>query len=260
LAPKMFQSKVVIVTGSSAGIGAGTAVQFAREGASGIVLHGRKEDALKEVKTLVEQAGNGKTKVHYVVGDVTDDNVRVKLINDTINQFGKLDILVNNAGIATVGTLSEATIESYDNVFAVNVRSVVALTQLALPHLIKSKGNIVNVSSVAGLMAKKPEFLFYAMSKAALDHFTRCLAVDLGPKGVRVNGINPGYIGDTNMTSRQMTSDKQKEFEEKRGKEHPIGRVGRVEEVADLIIFLASNKAQFITGVNLPIDGAISIS
>jgi len=251
----MFQGKVVLITGSSVGIGAGTAVQFAREAASGVVIHGRNEEELKKVKSKCEEAGKGKTKVLICLGDITSDEVRAKLINDTIMEFGRLDVLVNNAGFAIRGTGSEGTIDSYDKIFAVNVRAVVALTQLAIPHLIKIGGNIINVSSVAAVKAFSAS-TFYCMSKAALDHFSRCLAVELGPKGVRVNSVNPGYIHDTEFQSRMgIAPEQSKQFAEARANIYPLRRVGTVEEVADQIIHLASDKAKFITGITLPIEG-----
>jgi len=256
----MFKSKVVLVTGSSTGIGAGTAIKFASEGAAGVVLHGRKEDALKSVKEQCEKAGKGTVKVHIVVGDITKQDVREKMVNETIQKFGQLDVLVNNAGISmNPVTFSDAKIDIYDQIFDINVRSLVVLTQLAVPHLIKSKGSIVNLSSAAGLKALAT-FNYYCMSKAAVDHFTRCLAVDLGPKGVRVNSINPGYIGETELaTSRGAASEAVKAFTARAEQQYPLRRVGKVDEVADAILYLASDQAKFVTGVVLPVDGGAVI-
>jgi len=254
----MFKSKVVIVTGSSSGIGAGTAIKFASEGAAGVVIHGRREDALKKVKEQCEQAGKGTVKVHMVVGDITKQDVREKLVNETIQQFGRLDVLVNNAGITMnpASTLTEAKIETYDQVFDTNVRSLIILTQLAVPHLITAKGSIVNISSAAGLKALPP-FIYYCMAKAALDHFTRCLAVDLGPKGVRVNSMNPSSVVGTDLATRPGGWDPEmfKGLVAQCEQTFPLRRVATTEEAADTILFLASDKAKFITGVVLPFDG-----
>jgi len=251
----MFKSQVVIVTGSSTGIGAGTAVKFASEGARGIVLHGRQVDSLKSVKERGEKAGQGNVKVIMCIGDITQESVRQKLINDTIKEFGQLNILVNNAGISMRGTVSELPIDIYDKVFDVNVRSLVALTQLAIPHLVKSSGNIVNISSGAAVKAL-PMFTYYCMSKAALDHFTRCLAVELGPKNVRVNSVNPGFIPGTEIVTRQgVTVEQIKAHTERAEQMYPLRRVGTIDEVADAILYLASDKAKFITGVVVPVDG-----
>jgi len=253
----MFKSKVVLVTGSSTGIGAGIAIKFASEGAAGVVLHGRKEDALKSVKEQCEKAGHGSTKVHYVVGDVTNQDVREKMIKETIENFGRLDVLVNNAGIMNSSIFTEAKIDIYDQTFDVNVRSLILVTQLAVPHLINSKGNIVNTSSAGGLKAV-PNFAFYCMSKAAVDHFTRCLAVDLGPKGVRVNSINPGYIKETELgrvRGAEAAAEVSKTFIAHAEKTYPLRRPGTVDDVADAVSYLASDKAKFVTGVSFPVDG-----
>jgi len=193
-----------------------------------------------------------------VVGEITDAGVREKLINETVNTFGRLDVLVNNAGVMPITLPSEASMDIYDRVFNVNVRSVVALSQLALPHLIKTKGNIINISSGLGIKAL-PMFTFYCMSKAALDHFSRCLAVDLGPKGVRVNSLNPGEIEDTLLMGRTGISlDSSKEQLENKRKTIPLARAGHVAEVAPAIVFLASDKAKFITGTTFCVDGGFA--
>jgi len=250
----MFKSKVVIVTGSSVGIGAATAVKFATEGAN-VVVHGRKEAALQEVKQKCLKAGDGKTKVHVVVGDISLEEVRQKLINETIKEFGQLDVLVNNAALFDPSTFSESTMEIYDKLFNVNVRSLIALTQLAAPHLIKSKGNIVNISSDVGCKAVAWA-MFYALTKATLNHFTKCLALDMGPKGVRVNSVNPAYIPETDVLNRAgISADDQKFYVNMAKGAYPLQRPGTVDEVADGILFLASDNAKFVTGVIFPVDG-----
>jgi len=254
----LFKSKVVIVTGSSTGIGAGIAIKFASEGATGIVLHGRQEEALKNVKAQVEKAGQN-VKVLICVGDITKDETRKKLINETIQQFGRLDILVNNAGISMLSPICDAPIEIFDKIFDVNVRALIMITQLAIPHLIKSGGNIVNVSSVAALKAYS-HYTFYCMAKISVDHFTRCLAVELGPKGVRVNCVNPGAIPETEIGTRQgRTAEESARYMAQAGAAYPLRRPGTVEEVADTIAHLASDKAKFLTGLCVPIDGGSTI-
>jgi len=248
----MFKSKVVIVTGSSGGIGAATAAKFAAEGAN-VVIHGRKEAALHEVKEKCLKAGAG--KVHICVGDISKEEVRQKLVNDTIKEFGKIDVLVNNAALFDQSTFSESSMEVYDKLFDVNVRSVIALTQLAAPHLVKSKGNIVNISSDVGCKAVTWA-MFYALTKATLNHFTKCLALELGPKGVRVNAINPAYIPETDvLSSAGIVGDEQKSYVKMAMDSYPLRRPGTMDEVGDAILFLASDKATFVTGVLFPVDG-----
>jgi len=255
----MFKSKVIIITGSSTGIGAGTAVKFASEEASGIVLHGRNEEALNKVKEQCEKAGKGNSKIYICVGDIRKQETRESLVKAAIAQFGRLDVLVNNAGINKgLADFHEAKIDSFDEIFDVNVRSAVTLTKLALPHLIESKGNIVNVSSVGGFKVHTG-YGYYCMSKAALDHFTRCLAVELGPKGVRVNSVNTGLIKGTEAASRQPGAKKMIEYGRQIIKTYPLRRSGTVDEVADAILYLASHKANFITGVTFPVDGGAKL-
>jgi len=254
----MFQSKVVIITGSSSGIGAATAVKFAEAGAD-VVIHGRRESELEEVKAQCLRAGKGNTKVHAVVGDITKDDVRQKLVNETIEKFGKLDVLFNNAGVWDPAAFSESPVELYDKIFNVNVRSLIALTQLAVPHLIKTKGNIINNSSVAGVKPKATG-IYYGVSKAAVNHFSKCLAVDLGPKGVRVNCVNPGFFPDTNAVTRVIGEDAKAAFKTSIADMNPLRRTGELDELTGAILFLASEKASFITGILFPVDGGYLVS
>jgi len=251
----MFKGKVVIVTGSSSGIGARMAERFAAEGASGLTIHGRREDSLQGVKEKCVKAGGGTTKVHICVGDISSEEVRQKLINETVKQFGSLDVLVNNAALWDSNNFFESSMETYDKLMDVNVRSVIALTKLAAPHLIQSKGNIVNISSDVGVKAVAWS-MFYAITKAALNHFTKCLALELGPKGVRVNAINPGYIPDTDVLSRAgVTGEQEKGFVQMITENYPLRRPGTTDEVCDATLFVASDKAKFVTGIFLPVDG-----
>lgn len=166
-----FAGKVVIVTGASSGIGAGAAINFSKLGAK-VAITGRNE------KNLQETASKCEGEVLSIIGEINDENVRTKIINETIKRFGQIDVLVNNAGIGLDGTILTTTLDRFDNVMATNVRSVFHLTQLAAPHLIKTKGNIVNISSVTAVRAFT-NFLVYCMSKAAVDQLTKCVALEL---------------------------------------------------------------------------------
>lgn len=245
--------KVVIVTGASSGIGATTAEAFAKQG-SKVVLVGRNEPNLKAAESVCK-AANSKAELLAIVADVTVDAERI--INSTIDRFGQLDVLVNNAGIFEVGNILDIDVEQFDRIFNTNLRAVFLLTKFAAPHLIKTQGNIVNVSSIAGLRSIR-DVSSYCASKAALDQFTRCIALDLAPKKVRVNSVNPGVIV-TDIQRRRGLSPKEVDDFYLRSKEtHPLGRAGEAKEVADAIIFLASDSSSFITGANLPIDGGIT--
>lgn len=178
------------------------------------------------------------------------------IIEKTIERFGKLDVLVNNAGAGRQSTIEDATLADFDFGINTNLRSVFHLTSLAVPHLVKTKGNVVNVSSVAGLRAF-PGFLPYCVAKAGLDQFTKCVALELASKGVRVNSVNPAVI-DTNFftTNFDFDSKAYAAFLEDSKRVHPLGRAGTTSEVAHAIAYLADNKAaSFVTGTLLAVDG-----
>lgn len=180
-----FNDKVVLVTGASSGIGADAARHLAKLGAK-VAIVGRNE---KRLNTVAEEIKNlGLVTPLAIVADVTEDAERI--VDETIEQFGKLDVLINNAGIVIQDNVVQVNISEFDRIFDTNVRSAIKLTKLCVPHLEKTKGNVVNVSSVAGLKAFQ-NIMSYCISKAALDQFTKCTALDLAPKGIRVNSINP---------------------------------------------------------------------
>lgn len=182
-----FTGKTVIVTGASSGIGAQAAREFAKLGAN-VTLSGRNVENLQEVAKECSADGS---KTLVIAGDVADLENAKKIIEETIKKFSQIDVLVNNAGVLEVGTIENTSIEQYDRVMNTNVRAIYHLTMLAVPHLIAMQGNIVNISSVNGIRSF-PGVLAYNISKAALDQFTRCVALELAPKNVRVNSVNPG--------------------------------------------------------------------
>lgn len=244
------KNKVALITGASSGIGAACAKLFSNLDAS-LVLNGRNESSLNKISLEC----NKSSKLIKVIGDVSEDDTLRRLVDETIKSFGKLDILINNVGF-TRGSASIETLklDDFDQVMRVNVRSIVALTQLCLPYLEASKGNIVNVSSVSGTRSFT-NILAYGISKAALDQFTKSTALELSPKGIRVNSVNPGVIV-TNFHLRSGYSNEQyKAYIEGCKKTHALGRVGTADEVAQTIAFLASDAASFITGELVHVDG-----
>lgn len=247
-----FTNKVIIITGASSGIGAGAAEHLSKLGAK-LVLTGRNEENLR---TTVEKC---KGEVLPVVADMNVEADRKRIVDETIKKFGKIDVLVNNAGVGARGDILTTTLEQFDNIMNTNVRSVFHLTQLAAPYLIATKGNIVNVSSVGGLRSFVG-FLAYSMSKSALDQFTRCVALELAPNGVRVNSINPAVIKTKFYEPLGMTESDYNAYVEHAKTTHALGRVGTVEDTAYAIAFLASNEASsFITGTTLAVDGGKAI-
>lgn len=204
------------------------------------------------------RAKNG-SRVEEYVGDVSNPESNKQLINLTISKFGKLDILINNAGIgAKNDILSENLMQDFDKIFSINVRGLVSLTHEAVPHLIKSKGNIVNVSSAASFLSTDG-MLIYTLSKAAVTRFTRSLAAELGPKGVRVNEVNPAFT-KTNIFGAgfHWTKEMEKSVFESALKLMPKGQICEPEDIANSITFLASEqKAALVTGHSLMIDGGL---
>ncbi|GAB0090106.1 Short-chain dehydrogenase/reductase, conserved site [Sergentomyia squamirostris] len=251
-----FEGKVVLITGASSGIGEETAVQFAAQGAR-VALIGRNQVGLTKTLNLCKKPTSEYSHL-IIVADVTKEEDAKKIINSTIVHFGKLDILVNNAGIMDYGSIETTSLDQYDQVMNTNLRSVYQLTMLAVPHLIKTKGNIVNVSSCAGIRSF-PNILAYCTSKAALDQLTRCVALELGSMQVRVNSVNPGIIM-TDLHKRSGMDDKAVDSLMERCKHtHALGRAGRPSEVTAGILFLASDKAAFMTGAILPMGGGREI-
>lgn len=254
-----FSGKVVLITGSSSGIGACTAFEFAKQNAN-LSLTGRNEDNLKSVAKKCIHLGA--QDVIYTVADLTIEEDIKNLVTNTVQGFKSktINVLVNSAGIYETDCLLNASEEKFDRIFQTNLKSIYSLTHLAVPFLIQSKGNIVNVSSYSGIRSV-PWSLSYSMSKASLDQFTKCTALELASKGVRVNSVNPGAtLTGIQKKSGIMTQEKMDEFVERCRKTHPLGRPGYPEDIANAILFLASEKSSFITGVVLPIDGGKHIS
>ncbi len=244
------QGKVCIITGASSGIGRAAARLFAENGASVIAL-GRNETELKALRDET-QLTNGKLKIQ--LADVLDATQMENVVNETIEDFGQIDVLVNAAGIILNGSIENTTVDDWDKMMNVNLRAVFCLMQKCVPYLEKTKGNIVNVSSVAGTRAFS-NLLAYCVSKAATDQLTRCSALDLAPKGVRVNAVNPGVVVTSLHKRGGMAEENYQNFLEHSKTTHPIGRVGEPLEIAELIYYLASEKASWITGATYAIDG-----
>ncbi|XP_044313321.1 3-oxoacyl-[acyl-carrier-protein] reductase FabG [Drosophila rhopaloa] len=246
-----FSGKVVLITGAASGIGAATAEMFSKLGAC-LTLVDREEEGLlclmkKCIKTGREPYG--------IAGDLLKPVEIECIARKTTERFGgKLDVLVNGAGVMPTGTLQSTELACFTHVMEANVRSAFYLTKLLLPHLLQCKGNIINVSSVGGLRAF-PNQVAYNMSKAAVDQFTRSLALDLAPQGVRVNAVNPGVIRTNLHKAGGMDEQSYADFLESSKQTHALGRIGEPTEVASVICFLASELASFVTGVTLPVDG-----
>ncbi|CAG7720929.1 unnamed protein product [Allacma fusca] len=251
--------KVALITGASSGIGRYTAVEFAKSGCR-LALTGRNKAALEETATLCKAEGVTSDNILVVVADLENVEDCRRIVAETVGQFQQLDFLVNNAGVLVVGSVKELPLEEYEHQMNVNVRSVFVTTQAAVPHLQKTKGNIVNVSSLAGLRAL-PGKVAYCMSKAALDQFTQTVALELAGDGIRVNSVNPGVILTNCHRNSGMDEETYQKYLAHSKIMHPLGRVGSPEEVGQAIVFLSSDKLSgFMTGVLLPIDGGRSVT
>ncbi|MGH9871368.1 MAG: SDR family oxidoreductase [Pyrinomonadaceae bacterium] len=250
---KEFAKKVLLITGATSGIGKATALRFAQAGAN-IAAVGRDETALQELQNQVDSAG---TQLLPIQSDLSREGETERVVAKTVERFGGIDVLVNAAGHISTGSIENTSLKAWDAMFEINLRAPFDLMQKALPTIIKRGGNIVNVSSVTGLRAF-PGVLAYCVSKAGLDQLTRCAALELAAQGVRVNAVNPGVVVTEIHKRGGMTEEQYDAFLEHSKTTHPLGRVGQAQEVAELIFFLASDSASWITGATYSIDGGRS--
>ena len=244
------KEKLVIVTGASSGIGRATSLLFAKNGYN-VIAVGRNE---KELIALREDAQRKKGSLKIHLADIRETSQVERLVNDTIAAFGRIDVLVNAAGVIANGTIENTTLDDWDKMMNINLRSVFYLIQKCVPHLEVVKGNVVNVSSVAGTRSF-PNVLAYCVSKAAIDQLTHCAALELAPKGVRINAVNPGVVVTRLHKRGGMSDEDYSAFLKNSKNTHPLGRVGEPKDIAELIFFLASDKASWITGATHAVDG-----
>ena len=253
MSDRRFVGKVALVTGATSGIGRACAIAFAKAGAK-VACVGRKEQALKDTVEQIRALGSDALPIN---ADLASAAEAQRIVEDTMKTFGGIDVVVNAAGHISNGTIEDTSLEAWDDMMNVNVRGPFQLMQKALPSLIERRGNIVNVSSVTGLRAF-PGVLAYCVSKAALDQLTRCASLELAAKGVRVNAVNPGVVVTDIHKRGGMSEDAYAAFLEHSKQTHPLGRTGRPEEIAALVLFLASDEASWVTGATYSIDGGRS--
>ncbi|MCG3857437.1 SDR family oxidoreductase [Psychrobacter sp. Ps2] len=253
---KRFKEKTVVVTGAGSGIGRATAIRFAEEGAS-VVLVGRTAATLEETAKELPQ---DRTWIHtdnylIITCDISVQSQVQEMVERAIDKFGKIDILINNAGKATQGKITELSADDWRSAIDVNLNGTFYVSQAAMPHLITSKGNIVNISSLSGVGGDW-NMAAYNAAKAGVTNLTRTLALDHGSDGVRVNAVNPSVTKTDMTTAIQDNESKTDKFLAR----CPLGRLAAPEDIAAAITFLASDDASMITGVNLPVDGGVSTS
>lgn len=242
-----FADKVVLITGASSGIGAATAILFSQEGAN-VVLVGRNEIKLAEVAKQCEDPMT-------IKADITEEDDAKRIIEETIEHHGKIDVLVNNAGIVRYESiLDENVLETFDALINTNLRSLFNVTRLAVPHLIESKGNIINISSIAGKIIPDLRLVAYGISKAGVDNFTKGLALELSKYGVRVNAVSPGPV-KTDILQNAGDETPWECF----SPSMPLGKVCEPEDIGNLVLFLAGDKASSITGVDYICDNGVML-
>ncbi|MBZ9653142.1 SDR family NAD(P)-dependent oxidoreductase [Phyllobacterium lublinensis] len=247
-----FKEKTVLITGGGSGIGLAAAKQFAAHGAK-VLITGRRKEVLEEISV-------NNPNIHGHVADAGDPETAHRTIEAVLDRWGRLDILINNAGNGAIQPLVGTSAQSVADIFAVNVTGPVLLTAAAVPHLAETKGAIVNMSSTFGSKAAAGLSL-YASSKAAVEHLTRCWALELAPQGIRVNAIAPGPVETEFLRERMKLSDEQiAAVKDQERQSIPLGRRGVPDDVAQWILNVADPRATWITGQVIAVDGGLVTS
>jgi NAD(P)-dependent dehydrogenase (short-subunit alcohol dehydrogenase family) len=249
---KRLEGKVAVITGGNAGIGEAVAKRFALEGAS-VVVTGRRQQELDRVVKIIRQS-NGRALA--VAGSVTDEVHAQDVVRKSIDSFGRIDVLVNNAGIGDFGKrLHEIDDATWDKIFDINLTGVFRMTRAIVPQMLKQGcGSIVNISSVASVVGI-PGLSAYSASKGGLDALTRAVAIDYAKDGIRCNVVNPALI-DTPMAAPLMANP---EMLQSILGQYAIRRAGTPEEVAGMVLYLASDEAIWVTGGTFTIDGGMTV-
>lgn len=245
----MSTKKIAIVTGGGSGLGFAMAEKFTQAGIETIIA-GRDKEKLETAK---EKLGS---LCHVMTCDVSDLSSIPGFVIDVLKQFGQIDILVNNAGINMKKMIEDVTDDDFQKVITTNLTSVFVMSREVIKHMLERKtGCIINISSMAAQYGL-PKVIAYSASKTAIDGLTRAMAVELGPKGIRVNAIAPGFIY-SDMTAKALDSDPERKA--KVFNRTPMGHMGQPSDIGEAALFLASDAAKYITGVVLPVDGGNSI-
>lgn len=242
------KGKIGIVTGAGSGIGRACAIALTSEGAQ-VALVGRRRDRVEEV---AHEIGDSAFAIPADVAKTSEVN---RLVDETVSHFGRLDFLLNNAGVLHIGNAEQITEEQWDQTFKVNVRAVWRLSRSSLPHMRGGGGgSIINVASTLGIVGARNRAA-YASSKGAVVLLTKSMAIDHGHENIRVNAICPGFV-ETELTAAVIgRAPDPAAVRRERTAAHPIGRLGRPEDIAGLAVYLASDESSWVTGAVLPVDG-----
>ncbi|MFQ5897357.1 MAG: SDR family NAD(P)-dependent oxidoreductase [Candidatus Methylomirabilia bacterium] len=246
------KNKIAVVTGSGTGLGRAIALMFGREGAS-VVVNGRRPGPIEAVAKEIEAAGGGALAVAADVTKVADIK---RLIRQAVDRFGQLDLLVNNAGVITSRTpAQQCAEEDWQKMIEGNLTSVFLCSKYALPELMKSKGNIINIASMAGLKGT-PNLVAYGATKGGVVILTRGMAIEYARHGVRINAICPAFV-ETEINREYLAALKRAGEYNTVVKRHPLGFLGDPDDVAYAAVYLASDEARWVTGIALPVDGGM---
>ncbi|GAA6265569.1 3-oxoacyl-[acyl-carrier-protein] reductase [Ruminococcus sp. OM08-7] len=246
----MLENKVALVTGAGRGIGRAIAIALAKEGAEVVVNYNGSEERAKEVKQTIEENG-GKASIYKC--NVSDFEACEAMIKDIVKEHGRLDILINNAGITKDGLIMKMKEEDFDSVLNVNLKGTFNTIRHSARQMLRQKsGKIINISSVSGILGNAGQ-ANYAASKAGVIGLTKTMARELGSRGITVNAIAPGFV-DTEMTG--VLSE---EIRENACRQIILGRFGKPEDIANVAVFLASDKADYITGQVISVDGGMNV-
>lgn len=251
----MLKDKVALVTGGSSGIGLAIAERFLQEGAKVMIVSRSKQKCERSVENLKKK---GQVHVAFVQGDVSKADDAQRMVDTTVKRFGQIDILVNNAGVYMEKRVENTTEEEWDQIIDINLKGVFLCSKAAYPYFKKQGGGaIINISSDAGIFGN-PDCAAYCAAKGGVTNLTRAMALDYARENIRVNAVCPAAI-DTPMLEMELRlHENREEYLKETAEEHPVGRIGRSEEVAFAVLMLASDEASFITGTNLPVDGGLT--
>lgn len=246
----MLKNKIALITGAGRGIGRAIAIALVKEGAEVVINYNGSEERAKEVKQTIEENG-GKASIYKC--NVSDFVACEAMIKDIVKEYGHLDILVNNAGITKDGLIMKMKEEDFDSVLNVNLKGTFNTIRHSARQMLKQRsGKIINISSVSGILGNVGQ-ANYAASKAGVIGLTKTMARELGSRGITVNAIAPGFV-DTEMT--EVLSE---EIRENACKQIILGRFGKPEDIANTAVFLASDKADYITGQVISVDGGMNV-
>ena len=248
MAHKKLSGKVAVVTGASTGIGASIAQHLAAEGAAVVVNYASSKEGAERVVAEITRADGRAIAVQANVAREADIE---RLFAETLRAFGRVDILVNNAGIYEFLPLENVTAEHFHKQFDLNVLGLILATREAVKHFGSAGGSVINISSVAATAAL-PQAAVYSATKAAVDAVTRSLATELGPRGIRVNSINPGMVETEGVHAAGIA---ESEFRKHVEAATPLGRIGQPQDIAPVAVFFASDDARWITGQTINVSG-----